>query len=96
MALEAVLVPALFLAHLTEPAQLLQPLRLHLVGQPFRSSHVVLGHPDTPPSSLVDLELCKHAQILYHVHTQGMHIAQHSCVSMLRTVVYCCLISAGL
>ena len=59
--LKAVLVPALFLAHLTEPAQLLQPLRLHLVGQPLRASNVVLRHPEASLDSLVDLEVWKHA-----------------------------------
>jgi len=45
VALEAVLVPALLLAHLAVPAQLLQALRLHLVGQPLGPTHVILRHP---------------------------------------------------
>ena len=44
MALEAVLVAALLLADLTVPAQPLQALRLHLVGDIFRGSDFRARH----------------------------------------------------
>ena len=42
--LEAVLIPALFLTHLTVPAQLLKPFGLHPIGQVLDASFLRLGH----------------------------------------------------
>jgi len=47
VALEAILVAALLLAHLAVPAQLLQALRLHLVGQVLGRTHLRATHIDS-------------------------------------------------
>lgn len=52
--LEAVLVAALFLAHLTIPLELLQSLRLDPVGDRLRRQKLVLPHPSS--SSLATLD----------------------------------------
>mmetsp|Transcript_35158 Transcript_35158/g.98715 ORF Transcript_35158/g.98715 Transcript_35158/m.98715 type:complete len:298 (+) Transcript_35158:539-1432(+) len=44
VALEAIFVPALLLAHLAVPTQLLEALGLHLVPQPFRRPNLLLRH----------------------------------------------------
>jgi len=44
VALEAILVAALFLTHLAVPPQLLEALRLHLVGQVLRRTHLCATH----------------------------------------------------
>lgn len=48
VALEAVLIPALLGAHLAVPAEFLQSLGLHFVGQVFRRSCLCTTHLESP------------------------------------------------